>query len=405
MFVKNKLIIFSIISLVNFGLKAQQVTVLGEGAWGTAIASVLANNGYTVKLWCNDPGVVESITKESVNRRYLPGIVLPKNINPTISLEEALADVEWIFNVSPVKYLRSVLQKAQPFLKTDQRCVMLSKGIEQGTLMLPTQIIDDVFGMNVDKAVCVGPSFADEVAKKRFTAVVAASDKQEYTQQVKSMLENDYFKVFESSDMIGAQVGSALKNVIALGIGILDGAGYGENAQAIVLAKGLRDMITCAQALGGQRNTMLGLAGVGDLILTCKGGLSRNVMVGRYFGQGKSLEKVIEQEGVTPEGVNTAQSIYELAQKHSINLPVCAGVYDIVFKGKSVDQFLTDLTQGIPLEKVFKEKGAPSEMVDTIQLMYELAQEFNISFAVCEQMYDIVFKGTSGDQFLADLPK
>ena len=400
---KNKLIIFSIISLVSFGLKAQQVTVLGEGAWGTAIATVLANNGCTVKLWCNDPNVVESITNEGINKRYLPGVVLPQNINPTISLEEALADVEWIFNVSPIKYLRLVLQKAQPFLKSGQRCVMFSKGIEQGTLMLPTQIIDNVFGMNVEKAVCVGPSFADEVAKKRFTAVVAASDKKEYAEQVKAMLENDYFKVFESADMIGVQVGSALKNVIALGIGILDGAGFGENAQAIVLAKGLRDMIICAQALGGQKNTMLGLAGVGDLVLTCKGGLSRNVMVGRYFGQGKSLEKVIEEEGVTPEGVNTAQSIYELAQKHSISLPVCEGVYDIVFAGKSVDQFLAELTQGMPLEKVTKEKGMPSEMAGTVQLMYELVQELGISFAACEQMYDIVFKGKSEDQFLADL--
>jgi len=277
---------------------------------------------------------------------------------------------------------------------------MLSKGIEQDTLMLPTQIIDDVLKMDVEKAVCVGPSFADEVVRKRFTAVVVASNNNAYTQQIKSMLENDYFKVFESSDMIGVQVGSALKNVIALGIGILDGAGYGENAQAIVLAKGLRDMITCAQALGGKKETMHGLAGVGDLILTCKGGLSRNVMVGRYFGQGKSLEKVIEDEGVTPEGVNTAQSIYELAQKHKISLPVCEGIYDIVFAGKSVDQFLTDITQGESLEKGIKEKGIVSEDVNTVQLMYELAKEYNISLPVCEGIYDIVFAGKSADQFL-----
>jgi len=323
----------------------KQVAVLGEGAWGTAISTVLANNGYTVKLWCNDPEVVQSIKKESINRRYLPGIVLPKNINPTISLEEALADVEWIFNVSPVKFLRSVLQKVQPFLKPGQRCVLLSKGIEQDTLMFPTQIVDDVLGMDVEKVVCVGPSFADEVVQKRFTTVVVASNKKEYTQQVKELLENDYFKVFESSDMIGAQVGSALKNVIALGIGILDGAGFGENAKAFVLTKALTDMVTCADVLGGKRDTMCGLAGVGDLILTCKGGLSRNVMVGRHFGQGESLEKVIKEKGVTPEGVNTVQSIHELSEKYDINLPVCEGIYDIVFEGKSVDKFLDGLTQ------------------------------------------------------------
>jgi len=322
----------------------KQVAVLGEGAWGTAIATVLAHNGYTVKLWCNDPEVVQSIKNDCVNKRYMPDVVLPKTIIPTESLEQSLADVEWIFNVTPVKFLRSVLQKAQPFLKFGQRCVLLSKGIEQDTLMLPAQIVDDVLGMDVEKAVCVGPSFADEVVKKRFTAVVVASNKKEYTQQVKTLLENDYFKVFESSDMIGAQVGSALKNVIALGIGILDGAGYEENAKAFVLTKALGDMVTCAQALGGKKETMYGLSGVGDLILTCKGGLSRNVMVGRHFGQGESFEKVIKEKGVTPEGVNTAQSIHELSQKHSIKLPVCEGIYDIVFEGKSVDKFLMDLT-------------------------------------------------------------
>jgi len=164
----------------------------------------------------------------------------------------------------------------------------------------------------------------------------------------------------------------------------------------------LRDMVTCAQALGGQRRTMYGLAGVGDLILTCKGGLSRNVMVGRYFGQGKSLEKIIEEEGVTPEGVNTAQSIYEVAQKHKISLPVCEGIYDIVFAGKSVDQFLTDITQGESLEQIIKEKGLVSDDVNTVQLMYELGQE-QISLAVCKSMYDIMFKNKPADRFLKNI--
>jgi len=320
------------------------VAVLGEGAWGTAIATVLAHNGHKVNLWCNDPHVVETIRSSRVNQRYMPYIELSPLIFPTASIEEALKDVTIVFEVSPVKYMRSVLTKAKSFAQPTHCWVSLSKGIENKTLMLPTQIIEDVIGASVKQAVCLGPSFADEVVRQKFTSILLATKNSELSILLKQLLESDYFKVYESSDIIGPQVGAALKNVIALGVGILEGAGYGENAKAYVLTKALQDMVSCVQALGGQKETVYGLSGLGDLVLTCMGGLSRNVMVGRYFGQGQSLEKVIEETGTTPEGVNTVQSIFELAQKYNIILPVCQGIYDMVFQDKSVSQFLHDLS-------------------------------------------------------------
>jgi glycerol-3-phosphate dehydrogenase (NAD(P)+) len=319
------------------------IAILGEGAWGTAVATVLANNGYTVNLWCHDPEVAQTIKKSSVNKKYMPDVKLPRTIIPMAHIEEVIADVEWVFEAIPVEYLRSVLEQAKPFVTSNQIWVVLSKGIEQETLLLPMQLFDDVFKISVDKAVCLGPSFAHGVAQKEITAVVVAASDKNVCHRLKNILANEYFRPYESSDMIGAQVGAALKNVIALGIGILEGAGYGENTKAFVLTKGLQDMVTCAHAVGGKKETIYGLAGVGDLVLTCTGGLSRNVMVGNYFGQGQSIEEIIAKTGVIPEGVNTVKSIYQLAQKHGLRLPVCEGIYDMIFGATSVNAFLTDL--------------------------------------------------------------
>lgn len=321
----------------------QTVSVLGEGAWGTAMSTVLAYNGYTVKLWCHDPEVAKIIKESRFNKRYMPDIELSKLIVPTDSMKEAVADVEWVFEAIPVEYLRSVLQQAKPFVKPGQKWVALSKGIEKESLLLPTQMLDDVFEKDIEKAVCVGPSFSHGVVHKELTGVVVAANKIELARQLKDILVNDYFRPYESTDMIGAQVSAALKNVIALGIGILDGAKWGENTKAFVLTRGLQDMATCSQTLGGQKDTIYGLAGVGDLVLTCMGGFSRNVMVGKCFGQGQSLEKIIEEKGVIPEGVNTVKSINQLAQKYGIKLPVCEGIYGMLFEGKSVDEFLAGL--------------------------------------------------------------
>jgi len=322
----------------------QTVAVLGEGAWGTAVSSVLAHNGHTVKLWCNDSCVAETILSSHINQRYMPDIKLSSLIIPTCSIQEVFENVDVVFVVSPVKYMRCVLTQAKPYFKTDQMLVSLSKGIEQKSLMLPSQIIEDVFDASVGSSVCLGPSFADEVIQEKFTGVILASHDQTQRTSIKKFLKNEYFRVYESSDVIGVQIGSALKNVIALGYGVLQGAGYGENAKAFLLTRALHDMVTCSKVLGGRQETIYGLSGIGDLVLTCTGGLSRNVMVGSYFGQGKSLETIIAEKDVTPEGVNTVQSINELAQKYDISLPVCQGIYEIVFQGKSVDQFLRDIS-------------------------------------------------------------
>lgn len=319
------------------------IAVIGEGAWGIAIATILAYNGHNVNLWCYDPDVVTSIKTSGINERYMPGVKLSPLIHPTTSMEEAVSGVEYIFEAIPVKYMRSVLTQAEPFVKPEHQWIVLSKGIEQETLMLPAQIVEDIFG-TTQYAVCMGPSFAREVVNRQFTGMVLATKDTTQSTKIKQLLENEYIKISESDDIIGTQIGAALKNVIALGVGILDGAGYGENTKALVLTYALQDMVVCSQALGGRIETIYGLSGVGDLVLTCMGGLSRNLMVGTYFGRGQSLEEIIREKGVIPEGVNTAQSIYTLAQKYGIMLPVCQGVHDMIFKGLTVDLFLKQLS-------------------------------------------------------------
>ena len=320
------------------------ITIIGEGAWGTAIATLLATNGYMVKLWCFDKIVAETISKNRYNERYLPGVKLPTNIKSTTNLSEALSDVDWVFEAIPVVFLRSLLLQALPWISPKQRWVILSKGIEQETLLLPTQIIDDVFSGKVKKAVFAGPSFAYEVATKQITAVTVAATDCSVGQELQCMLANDYFRPYISLDIIGVQVGAALKNVITLGVGLLDGAGYNDNAKAFFMTRGFHEMVQLACAMGGKPETLYGLSGFGDLVLTSMGKLSRNLEVGRRLGRGEQLTAILEQTGYTPEGINSVTSTCQLVERYNLNLSICRGIYAIIFEGESVQAMLNQLT-------------------------------------------------------------
>lgn len=309
------------------------IAILGAGAWGTAIASVLANNGYSVLLWAHETGVVDDINLHHRNSRYLPNALLHQSIRATNDLNAVICSAHFVIESLPVCYMRSTIAQTLSCFSKDQIWVITSKGIEQNTCMLPSQIIDDLFGYKTKKVVMAGPSFAQEVIEKKLTGMVIASDDLNVAQQFKELIRNDYFCPEISADMIGVQLGGALKNVITLGVGILDGAGFTDNAKAFLLTRGLSEMTQLGLAFGAKQETFYGLSGVGDLVLTAMGRFSKNLAVGRQLGQGKPIDQIIKETGYIPEGVNTVQSLHQLMDDVDVLLPVCDGIYQVVFEG------------------------------------------------------------------------
>lgn len=325
------------------------IVVIGEGAWGTAIATLLAENNHTVLLWCHDIAVKNALISTRYNDRYLPGIFLPETIIPVTDLNDALQKSSLIFEAIPVKFLRSVLEAVDPSLGAQKSWVLLSKGIEKDTLLFPTQLLDAVMGTVCQKAVLFGPNFAQEVAQKQISAATIAVDDVELGVQVQLLLANGYFRPYLSCDVMGVQVGGALKNVIALAVGMLRGAGYGDNTQTFVLTRGLHEMVSFARACGAQASTLYGLSGIGDLVLTALGKLSRNSAVGQRLGKGETLEIILQETGIIPESINTLVSMHQLMLKKDLKLPLLMGIYDVVFRSLSLADFLQMLMKQ-PLE-------------------------------------------------------
>ena len=321
----------------------KKVGMLGSGAWGTAMASLLADNGHTVYLWCYEKDVTKCISEKHINDRYLPEIPLSPLIMPTTNIEDVFAQAEIIFEAIPVPHMRRVFEQAKPYVRADHRFVVLSKGLEQETLKLPSQIIMDVLGCTVHIAGVAGPSFAHDVALKYVTGLSVASSEPKFIQDLQALIQNDYCRTYSCDDLIGVQCGGAFKNVLALGLGILDGANCADNTKAFVFTRGLAEMALCAQALGGKKETLYGLSGVGDLVLTSMGHLSRNAYLGQCLGQGKSVELATKELGTIPEGINTVQSVYQLAKKHNLDLPVFSGIREMVECSMTIKDFLNSL--------------------------------------------------------------
>lgn len=320
-----------------------KVAILGAGAWGTAIASVLANNGHSVLLWAYETDVVDDINLRHCNSRYLPNVTLHQSIRATGDLKAVICDAHFVFESLPVCHMRSTIAQTVNCFSKNQIWVIASKGIEQETLMLPTQIIDDLFGYKTKKVVMAGPSFAQEVVTKQLTGIVVASDDHAAAQQLHDLMKNSYFCPQVASDMIGVQLGSALKNVITLGVGMLDGAGFTDNAKAFLLTQGLHEMTELGLKLGAKQETFYGLSGVGDLVLTAMGRLSKNLTVGQRLGQGQKLDQILKETGYIPEGINTVQSLHQLMQQEDIDLPVCQGIYEVIFEGVSLQRVIDKL--------------------------------------------------------------
>lgn len=321
----------------------KKVGMLGGGAWGTAVATVLAHNGYEVILWCFEQEVVDEIRSTHINERYLPSVKLSKSIVPTNSISDVFEQADIIFEAVPVAHLRSVFEQARQHIAAKHRFVVLSKGLEYERLMLPSQVIIDVLGDEVCVAVVAGPSFAYEFAEKCLTGLSVASDDDVFRKDIHTLLRNSYCCTYDCDDLIGQQCGGAFKNVLALGLGILEGAESSCNTRALVFTQGLAEIALCTQALGGKKETLYGLTGVGDLVLTSMGKLSRNGYLGRCLGQGRSVESVTEELGLTPEGVNTAFAIHQLAQRYTLDLPVLDGTYKMTKGLCGLQEFLDTL--------------------------------------------------------------
>lgn len=314
--------------------------MIGGGAWGTAVAKMIAENGHDVFLWCLEEQVITSIRETHMNERYLPGILLPNNLVPVASLQDCCEGADYIFEAVPVAFLRSVCKQVQEHVSSASPFVVLSKGIEQETMALPSMIIDDIFGHQSAAAVVAGPSFAQEVATHHVTGLVIAGHSNTIIKDLRSILDNDYCRTYPSSDILGVQCGGALKNIIALGVGILDGAGYGYNTKALFFTRGFNEMVTIAHKLGAQPNTLYGLSGLGDLVLTATGSLSRNAQLGQGLGRGESRMAVCEKLGTVPEGVNTIKTVQQFIDKHNLDAPLCRALHAVVEQHITCKEFI-----------------------------------------------------------------
>jgi glycerol-3-phosphate dehydrogenase (NAD(P)+) len=316
--------------------------VIGAGAWGTALANVLAGNGHETLLWAREPDVVESVNARHVNDRFLAGMDLHRSLRATADMEEALRDAPFVVYVPPSHALRAVVRAGRDVVPKAATVVVASKGIEHGTLSLMTDVVaDELPGRAV--VAFSGPSFAAEVAVRQPTAVVAASAKTAAADTTQEMFSNTVFRVYTSDDVAGVELGGSLKNVMAVATGIAEGLGLGFNSRAALITRGLAEMSRLGIALGAQERTFAGLAGLGDLVLTCTGSLSRNRSLGVEIGKGKTLDEALAGRETVAEGAVSAASALALAQRAGVEMPIIEAVHRTLFEGYPARRTIEDL--------------------------------------------------------------
>jgi len=321
------------------------IGVIGAGSWGTTLADLLAKKGHDVILWAFEADLVKEMETTRVNSTFLPGITLSPRLRFTNSLQEAVSGKELVLFVSPTQVVRGVVKGALPFLAEHTLLVNAAKGVELGTLMTISQICAELLPPQLFANFCVlsGPSFAREVALEMPTAVVAASPVIEVARRVQEVFSTPCFRVYTNSDMIGVELGGSIKNVIAIAAGISDGLGLGYNPRAALITRGLAEMARLGLAMGAQSSTYAGLAGMGDLVLTCTGDLSRNRTVGMQLGEGKKLAEILGGMRAVAEGVKTTESAYRLAQRLGVDMPITEQVYRVLYEDKPPRQAVLDL--------------------------------------------------------------
>ena len=316
--------------------------VVGAGAWGTALADLLVRNGHDVVLWAREEDVVESINARHANDRFLAGHKLSPTLRATGSMDDAVRDADLVTYVPPSHVLRVVAEQGRHSVKRDATIVVASKGIERGSLALMTDVIEAELPGRAVVALS-GPSFAAEVASSQPTAVVVASTSAEAAERAQGAFSSTIFRAYTADDVIGVELAGSLKNVMAVATGIAEGLGLGYNSRAALITRGLAEMIRLGLALGAQPQTFAGLAGLGDLVLTCTGALSRNRAVGMEIGLGKSLEEILAARETVAEGIVTTQSALALAQRAGVEMPIVQAVHRTLFEGYAAKRAIDDL--------------------------------------------------------------
>jgi glycerol-3-phosphate dehydrogenase (NAD(P)+) len=315
----------------------KKIVVVGPGSWGTALSLVLNDNGHEVRLYGNDVRQIEEINTKHTNAAFLPNIVLPEEIKAYHNLKEAIENVDTVLLVVPTKVIRVVLKELKAIASTPLTIIHASKGIEPGTSKRISEIIEEEMPKELVKDIVVlsGPSHAEEVILRQPTTVTAASTNILAAEQVQDLFMNSYFRVYTNFDVIGVEIGGALKNIIALGAGISDGLGFGDNAKAALITRGLAEISRMGCELGANPLTFSGLTGVGDLIVTCTSPHSRNWTVGNRIGQGQDLDSILASMGMVAEGVRTTQAVHELSVKMGVQMPITAAIHGVLFEGRN----------------------------------------------------------------------
>jgi glycerol-3-phosphate dehydrogenase (NAD(P)+) len=326
-----------------------RIAIIGAGAWGTGLAIVLGRGGsHQVRLWAHEEDVRNSISARRVNELFLPGQSIPHPVSPTGSLQEALRDAEIVVSVMPSQHCRSLFQQMRPYLKSEMLFVSATKGLEEKTLLRMTEVMAEIIGSGRGFSPRIGalsgPSFAKEVARGDPTAITIASKDAELAETVQREFSDPRFRIYTNDDVAGVELGGALKNVIAIAAGICDGLGLGHNSVAALITRGLAEITRLAVACGGRRETMAGLAGLGDLVLTCTGGLSRNRSVGVELGRGRQLPEIIAgMHGAVAEGVFTTQAAVGLARARGVEMPITEQMDAILHRGKAPADAIREL--------------------------------------------------------------
>ena len=337
--------------------KPSKIAVIGAGSWGTALAILLGQKFENVQLWAHRKAHSDDLGLERENSKYLPGISFPDTLKVTENLVDAIVDADIVVMVVPSHSYRGVFKKVIPHLTSNCRVVSAVKGIENGSLLTMTQVMEELIlshfstvspyssiqNNGIELGVLSGPSFAKEVANSVPTAVTVGFHNIDVAQEIQQVFVTDFFRVYASSDIVGLEISAAAKNIIAIATGVCDGLGYGLNTRAALITRGLAEITRLGIALNAEESTFSGLSGVGDLLLTCTGSLSRNRTVGLKLGEGKKLEQIKDEMQMVAEGIKTTRSVFELAKKLAIDMPILEQVYRIIYEDKNCGDAVNDL--------------------------------------------------------------
>jgi len=331
--------------------KKKKIAIIGDGGWGTTLGVVLCSKGFDITLWGLFPDNIDLIKSKNENIKFLPGVKIPAGMKITCSMDEALDGAETIVLAIPSQFLRSILEMLKMHRTDDIKLVSVVKGIENTTLKRMSEVIADVMGKR-KIAVLSGPTIALEVANGSPTTAVAASEDIKLAEEIQEIFRTERFRIYTSDDVIGVELGGSLKNIIAIAAGVCDGLGFGSNAKAALLTRGLVEIVRLGVAMGAQKETFYGLSGLGDLTTTCVSQYSRNRWFGEEIGKGKKLTDILKETDMVVEGVATAKSAHDLSKKYNVEMPITEEIYKALYENKDPKKAVHDLMTRSPKNEV-----------------------------------------------------